>query len=293
MQVEEVRGLGRERRARAALAVRHDRAVLREHGVDRDDPTSSVRTARADRRADERHEVSPVEVRARIPVHPRLEGCGRPRHLVVADHVLTVDRNCVAVGEISRQTRKRAIELLREPLVALRRKPLVLDPDRVTIDPPIARVPSDVARRHHLRHLPVRRPQDVVRADVGERILEQRDRRVVCDLGVVDHDEANAQPVSGPIGEVVVPVVTGIGGVLLVRGRDEPARETVRALGPRGLRVPQVLRTGRRRRSRSDLPRCRRRGRRGGRGRDEQCRCGRRNGRDQRAVWQDWPLSPV
>ena len=228
-----------------------------------------------DRRSEQAHEARPVEVRAGVPVHARLVDGGGAGHVVVADDVLAVERDAVALRLVPGQLRERRVEPRREPLRELGRVALVLDPDRVGVHPPVARVPRDVLRRDHLRHVAVLRAEDVVRAHVGVRVLELGDRVVVADLGVVDHDVADREAVGRPVREVVVAVVAGIGRVLRVCRRREVAAEAARALGARRrlrgrLRVPRLCARVVVRR----LPR-----RRGERGAGEH-ECGRR-GREQ------------
>ena len=167
-------------------------------------------------------------------MHPGLVRVRRPRHLVVADDVLAVERDAVALGRVARQPRERVVQVLGE-VGRVEREALVLDADGVRVDPPVAGLPRDVVRRHHLRDEAVGRARDVVRADVVVRVLEDRERAVVVDLGVVDDDEADVEPVGGPVREVVVAVVAGVGAVLLVRRRHEVAAQPVRALGVGGL----------------------------------------------------------
>ena len=133
-------------------------------------------------------------------------------------------------------------------------------------------MPCDVLRRHHLGDLSIGGALDVVRAHVGKRVLEQRDRRVVAVLGVVDHDVADREPVVRPRREVVVAVVARVLRVLLVGRRYDAAREPVRALGVREPRIAEVLGAGENRGLRVDFPRRRRSGRRGGSCQDERSR---------------------
>ena len=241
VQVDEVRRL--RGLQRASVTVDDLRRVRREVRRDRHDVAPACR--RRDRCAEERHVVRPIPVGARVPVHPRHEPVRRSRYVVVADDVSAVQRDRVFRGEVPGEGRGGLVHRLRVPGRALDREALVLVADRVHVDVPVAGVPRDVLVVDHLRDLAVRRAQHVVRAHVREWILEDLDRSLVVGLGVVDDDEANVEAVGFASREVEVPVVARILRVILViRGRNEPALDVLRAVEGRVFAIEERERAG-------------------------------------------------
>ena len=155
----------------------------------------------------------------------------------MAYDVRSVEREAEPLRLVTRQPGERPVQLGREPLRALQGEALVLDPDGVRVHVPVARVPGDVLRRHHLRDATVRGADHVMGAHVRVRVLELRERRVVALLSVVDDHVADRQAVAGTVGEVVVAVVERAGAVLSVRRRQELALQLPRALSARFLAV--------------------------------------------------------
>src|SRR2546428_13709215 len=81
-----------------------------------------------------------------------------------------------------------------------------------------------------VRYLPVGRADGVVGAQVVQWLLEDLDRRLVVGLGVVYDDEPHREAVRFAAGEIEVPVVTRVFGVLVIRGRNESALHRLRAI---------------------------------------------------------------
>jgi hypothetical protein len=177
-------------------------------------------------------------------VHPGVQRRDRAGDLVVPDDVRAVQRHAVALGEVAHQAGGGAVHLLGVPCAALDRHPLVLDPDRVTVHVPVAGVPRHVLVAHHVHHGAVRRADQVVAADGAGGVAEHRHGGVVGDLGVVDHDVADVQPVVRPAGEVEVAVVARVLGVVpLVGGQQVDAPEVGRAVEgarPRGAELQRA-----------------------------------------------------
>ena len=171
----------------------------------------------------------PVPVGTRVPVHAADRRGGRAGHLVVADDVGTVERDGVLRREVAHEPRRLPVEGLGVPRGPGGREALVLEPDGVSVDIPVARVPRDVLRGDVLGDVAVGGSQRVVPRHVG-RVLDQLEGRAPARLGVVDDDGVDGRPGRGALGEVVVAVVTGAGAVLLVGRRHPVARESLGAL---------------------------------------------------------------
>src|SRR3546814_11478966 len=88
---------------------------------------------------------------------------------------------------------------------------LVFDADRMRVVR--THVPGLVVLAHHLRHLSVRTEDQVMRADLGARVLEPRDRAGVAALPGGDGDRAHlraaAREVSGGRHPARAGVITG------------------------------------------------------------------------------------
>ena len=84
-----------------------------------------------------------------------------------------------------------------------------------------------------------------MRAHVRKRVLEDADRPLVVRLGVVDDDEAHVEAVGLAACEVEVSIIPRVIGVLVVRGRDEPAFHVARTVETCALTVEKRERSRR------------------------------------------------
>ncbi len=113
----------------------------------------------------------------------------RVRDLVVADDVLPVDRNPVRARDPRDEARRGRVLGPREAR-RVERHPLVLDPDRLRVDPPVAGVPGDVRVTDDLDD-PARAGDDVVGGRMRLLVPQPRERSPERPLGDVDDDQAD------------------------------------------------------------------------------------------------------
>ena len=151
--------------------------------------------------ADERQVRIPVPVPAGIRVVARAaEASTRPGHLRVADHVDSVDRQQRAACQPGGQAGRGAELCLGEP-GRVAAPPFVLDPDRLAVDPRVARVPGDVGEVDELDDPAVPR-DDEVRGGVGAVASQPADRAPEAALGDVDHDPPDRERAAMRLGVV-------------------------------------------------------------------------------------------
>lgn len=193
----------------------------------------------------------PVPERAGVPVLGLHVAVQDARDLVVADDVLTVQRDVVLPGQVLHQRGRGLVLRLGVPAAVLDRVALVLDADRVHVEGLVGRVPRLVLVLDHLGDQTVGGTDEVVGAGVRQGVLEDAQGAAVAALGVVDHDRGDLVAGRGAARDVVVaPVVDA--AVLLVGGGTEVAVQAGRALGGRSgggrgqLQVRRLLRLHRR-----------------------------------------------
>ncbi len=176
----------------------------------------------------------PVPEGARIPVLGLDLGVQDARHLVVADDVLTVQRDVVLPGQVLHQGRRGLVLRLGVPAAVLDRVALVLDTDRVHVEGLVARVPRLVLVLDHLGDQAVGGADQVVRAGVRAGVLEDTQGALVAALGVVQQDGVDLVAGLGAARDAVVAPVVQTVAVLLERGGAEVAVQAGRAVGGRG-----------------------------------------------------------
>ena len=127
----------------------------------------------------------------------------------MADDVLAVEWDAVALGQVADQLGRRFVHGVGEPLLALNGDGFMLDANRVHVEVPVAGMPGDVPGRHELGNPTAGRADHVVSRRAGGGILEVRHHAIPATLGGVNDDVANRQAVLGPVGDVVVAVAAG------------------------------------------------------------------------------------
>ncbi len=164
-----------------------------------DDPAQRARCEACldpQRRLAGREVADEAQVLAPVPVPPRIavvagaaEPAARAGHLRVADQVRAVDRQQRAPREVRGQARRGPVLRLREARRVVR-PALVLDPDRLGVDVPVAGVPRDVGEVDEL-HDPARAGDDEVRGGVRPPVPQPAHGAPEAALGDVDDDAAD------------------------------------------------------------------------------------------------------
>ena len=148
------------------------------------------------------------------------------RHVGVSDQVLPVDRHQRAARDPGGESGGRLVLRVGEAVRAVG-EPLVLDPDRLLVRPPVAGVPGDVGEVDEL-HDPAAARDDVVRRCMCARALQPAHRAPEGALRDVDDDLVDRLRAPVRLREVALalqPDERRPGARSCVRDRDDETRD--------------------------------------------------------------------